>query len=146
MFHQVFLGCQGHQKVKKRPTKKSKVKNFYCCFFLGTLYKRMYLYTSQELRILSRSLKSFSRLFHEILYDGTTSDAQNHELERRRPVIMLKLNIFVNPFRYVAQKRIQLSSKSKSGKLFCLIKGLFRVAAKSEALFSQIAMLFFNSL
>ena len=75
--------------------KKSKVKKFYCCFFLGTLYKRMYLYTSQELRVLSRSLKSFSRLFHEILHDGTTSDAQRYELKRSRPIVMLKLIIFV---------------------------------------------------
>ena len=33
--------------------------------------------------------------FHERLHDGTTSNAQNHELERSRPVVMLKLNIIV---------------------------------------------------
>ena len=37
----------------------------------------------------------FSDLFHERLHDGTTSNAQNHELERSRPVVMLKLNIIV---------------------------------------------------
>ena len=33
---------------------------------------------------------SFSSLLHEILHDGTTSDAQNHELEQSRPVVRLK--------------------------------------------------------
>ena len=47
-----------------------------------------------NLVLLSISLV-FSDLFHERLHDGTTSNAQNHELERSRPVVMLKLNIIV---------------------------------------------------
>ena len=39
------------------------------------------------------SSSSFSRLFHEILHDGTTSNAQHYELNRSRPVDMLKLDI-----------------------------------------------------
>ena len=38
---------------------------------------------------------SFSRLFHEILHDGTTSDAQHYELNRSRPVDKLKTRYFV---------------------------------------------------
>ena len=38
---------------------------------------------------------NFSSLFHERLHDRTTSNSQNHELERSRPVVMLKLNIIV---------------------------------------------------
>ena len=68
----------------------------------------------------------FSSLFHEgyMMVDGTTSNAQNHDLKRSRPVIMLKTKYIChikydgNQFRYVAQERIHLSSKSKSGKLF----------------------------
>ena len=40
----------------------------------------------------------FSDLFHEGLHDGTTSNAQDHELVRSRPVAMLKLNIIVTSY------------------------------------------------
>ena len=53
---------------------------------------------------------------------GQLQNAQNHELERSRLVVMLKTKYFChiyydgNQLRYVAQKRMQLSSESKSGK------------------------------
>ena len=53
---------------------------------------------------------------------GQLQNAQNHELERSRRVVMLKTKYFChiyydgNQLRYVAQKRMQLSSESKSGK------------------------------
>ena len=51
------------------------------------------MFFSTIVLILTSSV--FSDLFHEGLHDGTTSNAQNHELERSRPVVMLKLNIIV---------------------------------------------------
>ena len=53
------------------------------------------LTTSVLSRLSPLVLKSFSRLFHEILHDGTTSDAQHYELNRSRPVDMLKTRYFV---------------------------------------------------
>ena len=56
------------------------------------------------------SVSVFSDLFHERLHDGTTSNAQNHELERSRPVVMLKLKYYChiryvgNQFRYIAHE------------------------------------------
>ena len=41
------------------------------------------------------SSSSFSRLFHEIFHDGTTSNAQHYELNRSRPVDKLKTRYFV---------------------------------------------------
>ena len=62
--------------------------------------------------------------------------------DRSRPCLWVENMIFchnkydANQFRYVVQGRMQLSSWSKIGKLFCLSKGLLRVAVKSNALFS----------
>ena len=84
---------------------------------------------------------SFSRLFHEIFHDGTASYAQHYGLNRSRPVFNISryfvtLSMMGNQFRYITQERMQLSSRSKIGNLFCLSKGLLRVAVKSTALFS----------
>ena len=67
--------------------------------------------------ILSKSfglVLVFSDLFHEGLHDGTTSNAQNHELERSRPVVYVEAKYFCHikydgdQFRYIAQREIQL--------------------------------------
>ena len=75
---------------------------------------------------------SFSRLFHERLHNGTTSNAHNHELERRRPVVMLKLNINVTLSMIGANfatlhKKSTIVIKIEEWQIV-LIEGLFRVA------------------
>ena len=60
---------------------------------------------------------------------GPLQNAQNHELESKRTRCYVEAKYFChikydgNQFRYVAQEIIQLSSKSKSWKLFCLNRG-----------------------
>ena len=57
------------------------------------------------------SVSVFSDLFHEGLHDGTTSNAQDHELVRSRPVVMLKLKYYChikyvgNQFCYIAHEK-----------------------------------------
>ena len=72
--------------------------------------------------------------FHERLHDGTTSNAQNHELERSRPVVMLKLNIIVTLSMMEAifttlHKKNTIVIKIKKWQIVW-IEGLFRVAIR----------------
>ena len=79
---------------------------------------------------------SFSRLFHERSHNGTTSNAHNdnHELERSRPVVMLKLNINVTLSMIGANfatlhKKSTIVIKIEEWQIV-LIEGLFRVAVR----------------
>ena len=78
------------------------------------------------------SVSVFSDLFHERLHDGTTSNAQNHELQRSRPVVMLKLNINVTLSMIGANfatlhKKSTIVIKIEEWQIV-LKEGLFRVA------------------
>ena len=83
-------------------------------------------------QVLQQSqLVSFSSLFHESLHSGTTSNAQNLELKRIKPVVMLKLNIIVTLSMLKAifatlHKKNTIVIKIKKWQNL-LIEGLFRV-------------------
>ena len=70
--------------------------------------------------VFSSAVSSFSCLFSwKITWMGLLQMPKSNKLERSRPVVMLKVNIIVNkPFSLRCTRRIQLSSISKSGKLF----------------------------
>ena len=80
------------------------------------------------------SVSVFSDLFHERLHDGTTSNAQNHELQRSRPVVMLKLNIIVTLSMLETNFATLHTKNSIVIKIekwqIVLIEGLFRVAVR----------------
>ena len=100
------------------PVRTLKVNEPKACLTL-IFYRATHTSTDLKFKFLTFFFMKYYRM-------GPLQNAQNHELESKRTRCYVEAKYFChikydgNQFRYVVQEIIQLSSKSKSWKLFCL--------------------------